>query len=133
MSDLGRWTRQATNRGEKSELQEPLSEDPGLEPAHLQLLTAAEQGDMCSTRHRADLCDQLEIRKRSSTEADEVRRIEPAFEILEPVGDRVSLLLDRRDVQELAFGHDRRDLMDRDDQDFLTMSHRNPLEIWGLR
>ena len=62
------------------------------------------------------LAIKLEIRKRPSTEPDEAGWIEPVLEILQPVGDGMTFLVDGRDMQELAFGDDRRDLMDRDDQ-----------------
>ena len=55
--------------------------------------------------------------------------IEPRFEILQPVGDGVALVLDRREVEQLAFGDDRGDLRDRQDDDLVAPPDRDPLEV----
>ena len=71
---------------------------------------------------------QDEIGKGAAAKSDEPRRIEPLFEILEAITDRVAFVLRGRNIQELSLGHDRRNLMHRHDHDFLAMPNGDSLE-----
>src|SRR6266496_1577328 len=93
-------------RRNRSELEESFAKNARLQATHLQLLTVAQNCEMCPARQGADLRYQLHICQRASTEPDETRGIQTPLQILEAVGDGVSLFLDRRDVQELAFSDD---------------------------
>src|SRR5690349_8687766 len=82
--------------GGPSKLEEALAQDARLQPTHLQLLTVGQDSDVCPARHRADLCDQIHVGQRAAAEPDEARRIEPPFEILQSIRDRVPVPLHGR-------------------------------------
>src|SRR5206468_9454313 len=63
---------------------------------------------------------------------EKTRWIQPPFKVLQAIRDRVTLLLDRRDLQEFAVGDDGGNLLDWNDEDVLATPNRNSLEIWRL-
>lgn len=90
----------------RSELEVAFAKNPRLQAAHLQLLSVGEQRDVRSAGHQADLGDDVDVGERASSKPDEPAGIEALFEIFQTIGDGVAFIPNRRDVQQLAVGHD---------------------------
>jgi hypothetical protein len=58
------------------------------------------QRDVRAARHDVHLDDQVDVGERAAPETDEPRRIEPRVQILQPAGDRVPLVFERRQIQQ---------------------------------
>ena len=72
------------------EPEESLADDARLEAADLKLLAVREKGHVRTAGHDVHLHDQIDVHQRLAAEPDEARRIEPRFEILEPIrGDMI--------------------------------------------
>ena len=84
---------------------------------------------MRPARHDAHLGNEIHVSEGASTEADEPLGIEPSFEIFQAVIDRVAVALDRFEMQELAFGDNRRDLRHRDDDHLAPAANGNALDV----
>ena len=92
------------------EPQESLAQGAGLQPADLELLAVAEDGQVRAAGQHADLHDHVDVGDRSAPEPEEARRIETRLQVLQAVGDGERLVLRRDQVQELALGDDRGNL-----------------------
>jgi hypothetical protein len=66
--------------------------------------------DVRAARHDIHFGDQVDVREGAASEPDEARRIQPGFKVFQAIGNRIPLVLGRRQVEQLAFGDDRRDL-----------------------
>src|SRR6476469_810473 len=102
--------------------QELVAQDSRAESAHGQLHVVLQGHDVRPARHRTDLEDEVHIGERAARQAHEPRGIQARFQVLESIRDRVALVRNRRDLQELAVGDDRRDLVDRDDHNVIAPS-----------
>src|SRR5262245_19996786 len=109
-------------------LQQMLTQDSSLRPADVALLAVAERDDIRPAGPRADPAHHFDICQRPPTEADEMRRIEAGFQILEPIRERVGFIPRRRQMQQFPFSDDRCDLFYREDDDLVLMAHRSAFE-----
>ncbi len=66
-----------------------------------------------TARRRGDLLDHPDVEQCAAGDPNELRRVEAVFEILQSVRDRVALVLSSGEVQELAVGDARDDLLER--------------------
>src|SRR5438445_513310 len=71
--------------------------------------------------------------QRAAAQPDELRRVEPRLQIFEAIRNRVALVPDRRQAQQLALGDDRRDLRDRDNEDLVAAADGNAFEVRRAR
>ena len=111
-----------------SDFEEGFADEATLQPADVKLLTIAEGHEVGATRHRAHPLEELDIGDRSAGKADESRRIQSRFEIVEPVVDRELLVPDRRQFEQLSVGDDRGDLPDGKKNDIITAPDRDSFE-----
>src|SRR5206468_3405741 len=92
-----------------SELQEALAKDARLQTADGDLLAIAHDRDMRPPWHRADLGNEIHVRKRSPPQSDEAGRVESPLQVLQPIGDGVALISHGCDVEQFPIGHNRGD------------------------
>ena len=93
---VGSWVYNFRNRAQRARLQ----------AADLHFLAVAEERHVGAAGKDADLGDDVDVGETASSQSNEFRRIEPLFEIFQAIGDRVPLVANRRDVQQLAVCHD---------------------------
>ena len=111
-----------------SKPQQLIAQDAALQPADIKLLAIAHRDYVSPARHCADAAHHFDIRQRAASEPDEMRRVETGLQILEAVRERVGFVPRRRQMEQLSFGDDRGDFLDRQDNDLVLMAHRDAFE-----
>src|SRR3954469_4371350 len=106
-----------------SEAQQLISKHARAQPTHLMLLAVVQDEHVGPAVHWRDALNRRHAHNGAAGKANELRRVEPRFQILQTIGDREVLVAPRLQMQELAVGDDRYDLIDRYEKDVILLAN----------